>query len=124
MFGILAGVRSEMFEIKDNVGGGIPEETPKEIRCFLEVKDYNFHSFTWYTLENLADSLKWTAEKIDMYIKAKANIDPEFIAYGEIDEYKWLMHNVLVIVDKLMKVKAEHKDIDFKKSKVLFFFDS
>lgn len=128
IFGILAGVRGDAFQIQDNVCCGIPNEIQGELRQSLEDTDY--HSFTWFYMESLLKELAWTKKKIKMFCKASAISDPGFISSGQIDEYRWLARNVDEIMKKLQdaKQKIERENPgwvgDFKKCKVLFFFDS
>ena len=126
LFGILAGVRADEFQIADNVNYGIPKGLPEDIQKYLEDRD--FHSHTWYRLEELQHELEWTEEKIDMYLKARAVQDPFFISGGEIDEYRALKRSVsewIVMLDDTKQLLASEGHLeDYKESIVLFFFDS
>lgn len=128
LFGILAGVRSEMFQITSDVHLGVPDELPDSIKEKMDDNDYCFHSFTWYYLDDLKHELEWTVEKLQMYLQARANTDPSFISDGDIDEYRWIKRSVEKWVQELTilyeDLKAAGHDEDFKTSKVFFFFDS
>ena len=131
LFGVLAGVRCTRFQITGNVGFGIPDEVPDDIRGGLEDKDLMLHDFVWYRLGDLRAELEWAMEKVQMYAMARANTDPEFpefIAEGGVDELHWLLRsigNCVKALDRLeARLKAEGRAADFAVSKVLFFFDS
>ena len=128
LFAILAGVRGDMFQITDNVYSGIPEELPEDLKKDIEDKEYCCHSFTWYFMEDLQKELEWTAEKIQMYLQARANQDPEFIADGEIDEWRSIKGSVQrwikILAETKDKLRSEGHAGDFKTSKIFFFFDS
>jgi hypothetical protein len=127
-FGILAGVRADAFEIRDNVHKDIPEELPEDIKKTLEDPDYCFHSFTWYYMANLRKELKWTLKKMRMYVRARAVNDPEFISGGDIDEWRWNMEAVkhwIGILDGIQEtLSLRGHGEDFVSSKIFFFFDS
>lgn len=128
LFGILAGVRSKMFQIAEGAHLGVPDELPDSLKEKMDDHNYGFHSFTWYYLDDLKHELVWTVEKLNLYIQARAIIDPSFISDGEIDEYRWIKHSVEKWVKELTVVfegmnAAGHGE-DFKTSKVFFFFDS
>ena len=128
LFAILAGVKGDMFEITDKRNECIPEEAPKELVEMLKNRENACHSFTWYYMSDLLQQLKWVKKKIGLYIQIRMWKNPEFIPYGEMDEYIALRNLVRGLIAKLEKGKMaladEGKIEDFNASKVFFFFDS
>lgn len=127
LFGILAGVRGDDFQINGNVYPGIPEELPEDMKKEITDSDYCNHSFTWFYMQDLLKELEWTQKKIGMFIKASSFSDPYFIAGGEIDEYYWLKESVKEWIKILKETRKglsiKGREEDFKTSKIFFFFD-
>lgn len=127
LFGILAGVRGDDFQINGNVYPGIPEELPEDMKKEITDPDYCNHSFTWFYMQDLLKELEWTQKKIGMFIKASSFSDPYFIAGGEIDEYYWLKESVKEWIKILKETRKglsiKGREEDFKTSKIFFFFD-
>lgn len=124
LFAILAGERGEEFEIQDREHG-IPKELEgnKEFEAAAE----GLFDFTWYTLPQLLDGLRFTLKKIKLFIKASAFNDPAFVSLGEIDTYIYLQRDVRAMIQKLEDVwqfcRTSGKEELFENSVVLFAFD-
>ncbi len=128
LFAILAGVRGDEFQITGSCRVGIPDELSEDLKKYCEDPDYAMHSFTWYYLADLLSELKWTKQKIKIFLQAMANRDPAFVSGGDIDEYRSIMISVnrwiRILKNTRQKLKDEGREEDFKSSKIFFAFDS
>lgn len=125
MFAIIAGVRGD--EFVQNFNYGVPAIVAKTLDFGNGRQEpIDCHSSSWYYMSDLLKQLQKTKHKIELFIKAKSNIDPEFISLGGIDEYEARIENVDEIIKTLENIQEYFKtnDLDFDKSIFYFFFDS
>lgn len=126
MFGVLAGVREEDWQIPERYCcPGIPEEAGED---FKKAYEHDYHSAIWYFIPDLIGGLKKTIKKMDDYMRVSSLKSPEYIKY-ERDEDEGLRDMVFNLCEKLEDAidpekNEKIKQFDVSKSKIFFYFDS
>lgn len=128
LFGIIAGVRSEAYQI-ENVHCGYPKEmgTNKDIDIRLEDWYQYLHTPVWYYFSELQQELLITIKRLKKDIKKTRkkhsclfSLDDEW----EVEDMMMMYENCLRMSTLLNESKEKLTEEEFTKSIVFFVFDS
>jgi len=136
LFGMLAEVRGDDYAIDDYYKHtGYPEPFVEDRASYVLTVDK--HSPTWYTFKSLKEGLTEVVEKMDKDLKILSKIyssknqdgddlsDEEVARVGEeYDDVEWLRNRAVTIISQLDEARKIMTGEQFRKSIILFDFDS